>query len=74
MFSRQFLYLSISLLFSSEMNLVLSLSRWFPKTTNTKFNSLRRVVSLKGGALPESEELRVFYALGVNVGRQVGFE
>ena len=53
------------------MHRVISL-RWFP-TSNAKFKSqtLKRVFSLKGGALPDSEELRVFYALGVNVGRQV---
>lgn len=57
------------------MNRVLSLSRWLPTTTtSTKVNLVKRVFSLKGGALPDSEELRAFYALGINVGRQVGSE
>ena len=30
-----------------------------------------RLFSLKGGSMPESEEMKPFYALGVNIGRQV---
>lgn len=36
--------------------------------------SRRRMLSMKGGAMPSSEDLKPFYALGINVAKQVGGE
>jgi hypothetical protein len=33
-----------------------------------------RLLSLRAGSMPENEEMKVFYALGVNVAKQVGGE
>lgn len=33
-----------------------------------------RLMSIQGGSLPEKEEMKSFYALGVNIARQVGGE
>ena len=31
----------------------------------------KRLLNMKGGSIPESEEMKPFYALGINVARQV---
>jgi hypothetical protein len=34
----------------------------------------KNFMSLRAGAVPESEEMKAFYALGINVAKQVGGE
>ena len=53
----------------------LSTSRAFSRSSQAGVkNFASRLLSLSGGALPDNEELKPFYALGVNVAKQVGGE
>eukprot|EP00601_Ochromonadales_sp_CCMP2298_P004637 CAMPEP_0173187864 /NCGR_PEP_ID=MMETSP1141-20130122/10949_1 /TAXON_ID=483371 /ORGANISM="non described non described, Strain CCMP2298" /LENGTH=242 /DNA_ID=CAMNT_0014111755 /DNA_START=34 /DNA_END=762 /DNA_ORIENTATION=+ len=61
------------------MAFVLGLSRnamGFSRPTQAMRRTANRLISLKGGAnaMPEAEELKPVYALGVNIAKQVGSE